>query len=233
MAEKKKPHRIENLSPEVQALYWSVPRLWPNSTMFIIGGGPSINKLDLTKIQEFPTIVCNCGFLDFPWADIMYFGDCKVHTWISKADKGKYQKQFDAFDGLKVSCCPDTRYDNRIHTLFRIGKGIVKDRRSIGWNMNTGGSAINLAYHFGATRVILLGFDMHQVENRSNFHDYNIIKDKDPESVYKKFLRYFKWIAEDAEKLGLEIINTTMDSSLELFPKVSYEEVLSQYGFSV
>lgn len=230
----KRLRRIDNLSLEVQALYWNVPKLWPDSTIFILGGGPSIKKLDLIKIQNrWPVIACNLAFLDFPWTDVMYFGDCKVHTWISKEDKGRYAEQFDSYKGLKVSCCPDTRDDSKIHTLFRVLKGIKLDRRTIGWNMNTGGSAINLAYHFGAKRVVLLGFDMHQVDGKSNFHDYNIIKDKRPNEVYHKFLRYFKFIAEDADKLGLEIINATEGSSLTLFPIIPFDNIVKEIEIEI
>lgn len=223
----KKLSGINTLSSEVQALYWTAPQMWPNSTIFILGGGPSIKNLDLTKIQgKWPIIGCNMAFLDYPWIDVMYFGDCKVHMWISGQDNGKYTEQFDAFQGLKVSCCPDTREDPRIHALFRHLKGIIRERRSIGWNLNTGGSAINLAYHFGARRIVLLGFDMKQINNRQNFHDYNLEKDKHPDENYKKFIRYFERIAKDAKELELEVINATPGSALPYFPIISYEEVL-------
>lgn len=223
-AELKKIPRIERLSPEVQELYWSVPLMWPNSTIFILGGGPSIKDLDLDLIKEiWPVISCNLAFIDYPWVDVMYFGDCKVHTWVS--EKGRYCNQFVKYQGLKISCCPDTRDDPDIKTLFRLPKGITTDKRSIGWNVNSGGSAINLAYHFGARRVILLGFDMKKVEGKDNFHDYNYVPNK--HDVYHKFLYFFKFIKKDADKLGLEIINATVGSSLDLFPIVPYEEVIS------
>lgn len=218
--------KIENLSLEVQALYWSVPRLWPDSTVFIIGGGPSIKKQDLTMISAngHKTIGCNAAFLDYPWIDCVYFGDCKFHMWIT--EDNHYKRQFDEFKGLKISCCPDTTTDKRIHSLFRIQKGIVQDRRSIGWNMNTGGSAINLGYHLGASRIILLGFDMH-LKNGMNYHDYHIIPPNNPEEVLKKFIRFFRFITEDAKELKLKILNATPESALNYFPMVKYEEVVN------
>lgn len=222
-AELRKVPRIERLSSEIQELYWSVPLLWSGSTVFVLGGGPSIKSLNLDLIKGvWPVISCNLAFLDYPWVDVTYFGDCKVHTWVGKG--GKYYKEFLKYQGLKISCCPDTRDDPDIKTLFRLPKGLTTDRRSIGWNVNTGGSAINLAYHLGARRIILLGFDMKKVEGKDNFHEYNYIKNK--HDVYHKFLHFFKFIKRDADKLGLEIINASIDSSLDLFPKVSYEEII-------
>lgn len=217
--------KIDELKPKIKELYWQVPLLWPNSTFFIIGGGPSIKKLDLTKIQgRWPVIVCNMGFLDFPWANVMYFGDCKVYDWLKK----NYKKRWSMFKGIKVSCCSATKDDPDIHCLYRISKGITQDTRAIGWNVNTGGSAINLAYHFGAKKVILLGFDMQQVNGRSNFHNYNIVKDSDPENIYKKMIRHFKAIYEDTIKLNIEVINATKESKLPYFPIKSYKQILKE-----
>ena len=68
---------IGQLSKDVQELYWIVPKLWPHSTVAIIGGGCSVNEEDLIKIQQSSvhTIGCNAAFLDFPWVEVCYFGD--------------------------------------------------------------------------------------------------------------------------------------------------------------
>lgn len=227
---RRRPHSIDNLDVDVKILYWSAPRIWPDSVIFILGGGPSIKYLDLTKIQgKWPVIGCNMAFLDYPWVDVVYFGDCKVHMWVTEADKGRYAQQFDAYTGLKVSLCPDTRNDNRINALFRYRNGIVTDRRSLGWNMNTGGSAINLAYHFGAKKVVLLGFDMKQKDGKMNFHNYNFVSVKHPKNVLSKFKKNFEYIAKDAKRLGLEIINAVhpeIGSDLPYFKQINYEEVI-------
>jgi len=220
--------KFEDLSTEIQELYWSAPILWPNSVIFIVGGGPSIPDYDLNLIRgKYPTIGCNLAFLDFTWIDVIYFGDCKVHTWVS--GKSKYRRQFDEYQGLKVSSCPDTRDDPRIKTLFRVHKGIVKDRRSIGWNQNTGLSAINLAVHFGARKVILLGFDMKlSKDGRMNYHDYHLAKVNHPVDTLKKHINYSKFVAADVEKLGIEVINATPGSALPHWPIKHFEEVLNE-----
>jgi len=219
--------RITDLHPDQQKLYWTVPKLWPNSTVFIIGGGPSINDMDLNQLRELNTIICNTGFMAFPWAKVMYFGDCKVHTWISWEDGGRYAEGFDNYTGLKVSCCPDTLRDSRIHTLYRRRRGLTDEPRTVGWNCNTGASAVNLAMHLGAKKVVLIGFDLQQINGKSNFHNYNFIPDEDPISIYKKFMNFWPYVKESAEKFGLEIVNTTLNSKLDLFPFVKLEDVLS------
>ncbi len=77
---------------------------------------------------------------------------------------------------------------------------------------NIGAAAINLAYHTGATRVFLLGFDMN-LGNSSRQHWHNVYNRGpivEPKRIkklpFRRHLRYFPNIAYDAKELGLEII---------------------------
>jgi hypothetical protein len=54
---------------------WLPPKIWQNSTAFIIGGGPSIKDLDVTKIQNRRVIGTNNAYQMGDWVDICWFGD--------------------------------------------------------------------------------------------------------------------------------------------------------------
>jgi hypothetical protein len=78
----------------------------------------------------------------------------------------------------------------------------------------------------GAKRVILLGFDMKKGDNdEGNWHDNHKLQGRNP-NPYPRFLARFPQVKADAEKLGLEIINATPNSVLDIFPMKTLEEVL-------
>jgi len=117
---------------------------------------------------------------------------------------------------------------DKVRGLFYYAKGklsgICEKPDEVAWNRNSGASAINLAYHLGAKRVVLLGYDMRRVDGEPNWHKDHPAKDKNP---YELYLRHFKTIARDADRLGLEVINCTPNSALTCFPIVPLEEYLT------
>jgi len=90
---------------------------------------------------------------------------------------------------------------------------------------NSGHGAINLAYLFGARRILLLGFDMREVDGRKHWHPDHpaplVQKQQFGEWIHK-----FKKTAEDAKRLGVEIINCTPGSALPWFPMSTIEQEL-------
>jgi hypothetical protein len=201
-----------------------VEKIWDNGTAFIIGGGPSLRDFDFTPLHNRNIIGCNCAFMLGEWVDICWFGDS---MWF---DQNRVLLAH--FPGLKYHCCH--RHKDRPDT-FRIARGkpegIETDPYKVSWNNNTGASAINLAYHLGARKVILLGFDMKfGSDKENNWHNYyerlEVSKRGDDWYPYDRFLRSFIQIQKDAQKLDLEILNATPDSALTLFPMISFEEAL-------
>ena len=107
--------------------------------------------------------------------------------------------------------------------LERKASGFATDK--LGWNMNTGSTAINLALIMGAQTVYLLGFDMHlDAEGRPNWHDYVI--DTPKQDVYNRMIRGFEKAAPELRQLypDRSIINVTNDSDLDVFPKINFDE---------
>lgn len=109
--------------------------------------------------------------------------------------------------------------------------GIDPDPGKLRWNTNSGACAINLAVHFGVRRIVLLGFDMQQVEGRRNWHDdYPKAQQKKGQEEYVPYPRMmeaFGVIAQDLKKMGIECENATNGTAMECFPKVSLEDVLA------
>lgn len=201
-----------------------IPELWPGRTVYIIGGGPSLARMDLTPIHSKRVIGVNQAFRLGPWVNVLYFGDCNFYDLNRK-------NGIKDFGGLMISSCQRIPKDGwpGVHRVKRSKQkpyGIDTERRnSIAWNNNSGASAINIAYWLGAKRVVLLGFDMHKEEGNHHWHSY--YKDRGPNhNPYPRHLIGWPQIAKDAQSVGLEIINATPDSAITDFPYMPLEEIV-------
>jgi hypothetical protein len=207
--------------------FWEVPKIWPGETVFIIGGGPSIQKQDLSLIYKRRVIGVTRSFKLGPWVDICWYGD--------KGDYNSWKPDINEYGGL-IATCAQEKEENRNDRIKYLGRskqsGIESKKRGyVAWNSNSGASAINLAYWLGAEKIVLLGFDMQNpVDKRDrqthwhNDYEPRIHKGK-LTNPYPRFMRYWPVIKKDADQLGLRIINCTIGGALEVFERKTIEEV--------
>lgn len=231
-----------------------IPKIWNDgSTCYIIGGGPSVayaagiktpGKDSLPRVSEFLTpihekkiIGVNNAYMLGNWVDVLWFGDSGWFT-MHRANLARV-----GYMGLKMSCHPRFNKNPIAGVVFTPRDmekplGITTKNSKVSWNYNSGGCAINLAYHLGARRIILLGFDMQSGGGKSTWqtHWHGGHKDMSHEKRqkvweprYQRFLQGFPIIAQDAKALGIEIINAvhpSFGSAIEHFPKIPIQEVL-------
>ena len=198
--------------------FWKIPKIWMNDTVYILGGGPSLNDTNLDLIHDRHVIGVNNAYLHGSWVDICWFGDCRWYQW--------HKEGLRDYPGLVVTCCTTLAGSTKRVKVVTRGdpRGIDRRPDRVSWNRNSGASAINFAYHLGAKRIVLLGYDMRRVNDRTNWHEDHPCPQKNP---YPMFLKVFPEIKRDADKLGLEILNATPDSALTVFPMVDFEEVVN------
>jgi hypothetical protein len=103
-------------------------------------------------------------------------------------------------------------------------EGLGKNK--VHYGSNSGYQAINLAYLFGAKKIILLGFDMKRGENKKSHWHGEHPGCLNKEMPIKTWLKNFPKLAEDLKIEGVEVINATRDTALECFNKVNLEEAL-------
>ena len=90
----------------------------------------------------------------------------------------------------------------------------------------SGYGAVNLAFHLGVNRIILVGFDMRVVDSQHNYHNEHRRKMKD--DIYQReYIPNFDSIREPLEKEGVVIFNATPESALKCFPMVSLKDTES------
>ena len=197
---------------------WIPERVWDNQDVFIIGGGKSLDGFDWKLLKNELTIGCNSAFrLGAEICKLCIFGDAKWFE-VFQHDLRNYKGILftNVYQLLKTKL-------NWIWTLPRKAYGLHKD--ALGWNDNTGSSAINLALLLGAKRIFLLGFDMHlSKDGKPNWHNHQIQK-PNPDA-YAKFLKGFVKVAADLKLKfpDVEVINITDNSNLNVFPKIGVKE---------
>jgi hypothetical protein len=230
-------------------MMWNVPRIWEGGEVWIIGGGPSVPKQFgvpdsviqkviqgespslyspyMVGIHKKHVIGINVSYLIGDWVDVAFFGDIGFFL--------QNQTTLAKFPGLKVCCNPQIEKHKWVKYLARDTRktrGISDDPHMVCWNHNSGSAAISFAVHAGATRIILLGFDMKvNGHDQQHWHDlYGRIANKNPKKPqhmpFDRHLRGFADIARDAKRLGVEIINASPDSAIQEFPKFSVKELL-------
>lgn len=196
-------------------MWWEIPEIWKGDTCYIVGGGPSVNDVDLERLRGQNVIVTNSSFEDCPWASVLFFMDS---AWEEK-NRGKLYD----FPGLIVTIKKLYRDSKRIRFVHPSPSAGIEWRPAyINYASNSGLGAIHLALRFGATKAILFGFDCQPVGGKMNYHDRY---DSHPQvEIFDKFQRDF------SNKAGLvqqhmEVINATPATALDCFPVATPEEV--------
>ena len=92
---------------------------------------------------------------------------------------------------------------------------------------NSGYAAINLAYHLGANRIVLLGFDMHNDGKDTHFHNGYPTRAAGDHIYKNKFLPGFKELEKGLRVEGVTVFNASPHSQLNEFPKITLAQALS------
>lgn len=203
---------------------WVVPPEWTGETAFLLGCGPSLAR---TPLQELPrhgrVIAINDAFLRLPSADVLYFCD---RAWWKRHSHLVHER----FTGRWIVTLRD-EYPG-VKTLRCTGElGLEEDPGALRHGSNSGYQAINLAFHFGATRIVLLGYDMQVVDGWRMHHAPRSWDRTTPEAfqrvLLQKMLPKFQSLVAPLREAGVEVLNATPGSRLTLWPRVALEEVLS------
>lgn len=216
---------------------------WRGDTVVIIGGGPSVTKEDVELVRvarrdkHVRCIAVNDAYLLAPWADVQYAADARWHKWhtqgIARLDMtaGQVRDAWRSFMGQKCSIEADDQevfaYEdvyvlrNRDHP--NQGWGLSTDPRALATGRNSGFQALNLATLAGASRVLLLGFDGKPGDQAHWFGEHPA---PTPVSAYELYREAMSRAELDLSRLGVEVINCSMRSAIDSFPKKPLSEVL-------
>lgn len=196
----------------------SVPRRFPNSTIVCLGAGPSLTAEDVAACRgKAHVIAINDTVTLAPWADVLYACDRK--WWQAHPETA-------SFRGLKYGLQSLNRPDVQI--LENTGdQGIEVEPTGVRTGKNSGYQAINLAVHLGAKRIVLLGYDM-QPGRHGKLHFFGNHAWTNVLPPFQLFLALFETLAGPLQALGIEVVNCSRVSALNVFPRQSLTEALGQ-----
>lgn len=180
--------------------------------VFLIGGGTSLQNFNFDCLRYKNVVAINKAIFYINFATILYFSDMRFYTWY-KDDIGKFR-------GLKYTTCNkiddlSIEYINDSSEKSTEIGGIDTRKNFIRNCGNSGYGAINLAFHTGCKRIILLGYDMKNSNTgKTHFHDgykmnSGVVRDK---KDYTDFISPFKNISSILSSHGIEIINAYVNN---------------------
>lgn len=213
----KKANRLKSLPIDL----WQVPRLWPDGTVICIGGGTSLTIDDCYYACERVDgiIGINDAYRIYPAVHILYACDHKWWGWhydkvkleasLAKRVTGQRQAKVEYPDLHLLKIAHNPGWSDKPDTLHAGG--------------HSGYQAINLAILTGASRIILLGYDMKPSGLRSHWFGNH------PDNSRQNFTAWidaFNGTDKLAKNIGVDIINCSRDTALKEFDLQPLESVL-------
>lgn len=190
---------------------------WRGQTAVILASGPSLPST-LPKpevLARARTITTNTSWQAYPQADVYYACD---HLW---------WKHHFKFITHKDRCWTQDRQSAERYPI----KWVRQEARdglgqtAIRVNGNSGFGAINLAYLFGARRILLLGFDMQEVGGAKHWHPDHpapLVQ----RLLFREWLHKSTILARELREAGCEVVNCTPGSALTVFRSSAIEKEL-------
>jgi hypothetical protein len=162
-----------------------------------------------------------------PWAEVCY--GCDASWWL-------HRKGLPKFQGIKIfhGVAAANRWADlhRAEIVMSDDRMLVEHPLKLGNGGNSGLQALNLAIQFGVTDVILIGYDCKSDGN--NLHWYgrnNWLNANNPmQSNYNRWKKGFEIAKRDIDKMGITVINASVDSDIKCFGKMQLADIMQRWG---
>lgn len=202
---------------------WAASKIWPGETVFILAAGPSTRALDLSRLEGRRVIAVKSAWKEYPKADVLFFADGR--WWREK----QLRPGIGDFAGLIVTSAQEIG-DPRVTRITKIDPkhGFAEQPHQVALARSSTTGAINLAIHFGAARIVLLGVDAKPgTDGRRHNHG---LKWPWParDGCWRDQVREFAAVAPSALRMGVEIVNANPDSAVTCWPRFPFEECLEK-----
>jgi hypothetical protein len=190
---------------------WTVPREWTGERCFVLCGGESLkHQRHLVPLLTGRVIAVKEGVLLKPDADVLFFAGEKPEV-IAPPLLQMFKGTYAVVRGKGHPVFPD--WVKRVWRTETHEQWSTDQTKVAGFDAGT--SAINLAMLFGATEIVLLGYDMrggrwHAGERP---HPLPVI----PESHFRAHLAPLASRAAHAREMGIRIVNCSPISRATCF----------------
>ena len=211
-------------------------RTHTTSKAILVCGGPSLNKIDLSKLKgpgktifgvnnTYPKVVPDYWIgMDFPEC---YDGDIYFEPF-PKIMRGGYQKYSIHGKGLQhyknLFFCRTTTEPKPSESIFNSLSPLCKE---FYWSKDVFSMSLQLIMHQGFKEIFIAGCDL-SIEEQ-DYHTNQILSDENKEknqALYNKLFEFLGWFKELALMNGVYVYSTSPDSKINKVLKyVSLEEI--------
>lgn len=194
----------------------------PWGEVFLIGGGPSLRGFDFECLRGRVLVAVNDAAVHVPFASALFSMDA---SWIRNR-----REMVDEFAGEKyLAVAPDFHFANGPVACYlkrdRQGRGLSTNPGVIHLGGgNSGYGALNLAVLKGATRIVLLGYDL-TGPNQHWHSGYSWADALSSDSLYQRWAEQFDLAATELRQRGVRVVNASPISRITAFRKVPLASV--------
>ncbi len=210
---------------------------------FIIGNGPSLKQTDLSRLRDEFTFGMNRIYLVFPEMGFQTTYFLTVNSLVieqcAEDIRSLTMPRFVSWRSRRViGTAPDLNF---LHTTYT-GPKFATDARGRLWEGATVTYvALQLAYHMGFEKVILIGVD-HNYSTQGKPNTTVVSQGDDPDHFNASYFgKGFRWQLPDLETsergyhmarqayeaAGRQVMDATVGGKLTIFPKVDYDTLCS------
>lgn len=199
---------------------WSIPREWVGDRCFILCNGESIKaQRHLIPQLKGRIIAIKEAVRLRPNADVLFVAAERLVD-IVPALFPIFKGQYVIARNKVPATYPD--YVKRVSRTKDHTQLCEQPDHVCGYDCGT--SAINVAYHFGAAEIVLLGMDMKG--DRWCNGEFKHPMPKIPKDHHARHSSVLPAIAEDAKRKGIRIVNCSPISALRCFERQPLEAFL-------
>ena len=190
-----------------------------NGVACLIASGPSLKQWQVDYVIQSgcKIIVINNNWEICPSADALYA--CDREWW--QRNKGcpefkgnKYRLEVTEPDYLDVFKLENTGHE-----------GLDEKWPGIRTGHNGGYQAINLAYHFGVKKIILIGYDMQHTDGKMHWHGDHPRGMNNPVNV-SDWIPIYNDLSVVLKEKGIKVINCTLKTALMCFKKMDIRNAI-------
>lgn len=199
---------------------------WRGECCAIIASGPSVIRAEVALLENRIHCIAIKSNVDIaPWADVVY--GCDSHWWVHRQGLPKFR-------GVKIMygagpCFPGVE---RIEINRNTDSLLVDKPGVVGTGGNSGFQALTLAVQFGATGILLVGFDMVSRGNSPHWYGRNEWPgcSNPNEHNYNRWRKAFDQAKPTLDQLGVDVVNASSLSTVEAFRRATVDQALRQWG---
>ena len=212
-------------------------------TCYILGNGPSLNRVDLSKLKGKHIITVNKFILTSMYSELKPEYHCVIDRFILEQVKDAVKEDLEDNNSLTKFLLHRTGIDkigrkDRAYYIynrhFPVNEDVHPDlTRNASTFYNVLPFTAMCAIYMGFKRIVLLGNDFSFFTARKDQHFYDIDEKKErQESLYQDLtgcsivLLQYRALRKYCEKHGIEIVNATEGTLLDEIKQVKLEDYL-------